>query len=172
MTLNKQDSASARSAISRGDLTALERYLREGGSAKDTVAATSATQSLGAAEEGRLIVLNRAAGVTCTLPAATGSQSKYTFVVQTTFSGGNGVIKVANSSDSMIGNITMVTTTLAAGSEQAPPAGSDTITLNGGTQGGAQGTVITLTDVAPTLWLVTGDAVCIGAAATPYSNTV
>lgn len=159
------DAAAARKAIYSGDDAQLERYLREGGN-NPVTSATGATAS-GAGT----IVMNRAAGVTYTLPPATGSQTRVFVVVQTTFTG-SGIIKVANSLDSFIGNITFVTTALAAGSEMAPPAGSDTITMNGGTTGGAQGSMVELIDVAPTLWLIRGELVCVGAAASPYSNVV
>jgi hypothetical protein len=162
------DATAARRAISMGDDAALERYLREGG-ANPVATASAATGFLSG---GGTTIMNRAAGVSLTLPAARGSQERYHIIVQTTFAGGNGVIKVANSLDSMIGNVVMSTSTLAAGVMQAPPAGSDTITLNGGTTGGAAGTSITLIDVAPATWLVDGVIVCVGAAASPFSNTV
>lgn len=163
------EAAAARRAISMGDDAALERYLREGGN-NPVATATGATASV--PEGGGTIVMNRAAGVLAVLPRASGSQAKYTVIVTTTFSGGSGVVRVANSTDSMIGNVVMSTATLAAGSMQAPPAGSDTITMNGTTTGGAAGTVITLTDIAAATWLVDGVLVCVGAAATPFSNAV
>lgn len=162
------DAAAARAAISKGDDLELARYLREGGS-NPVTSATGATAFLSG---GGTAIMDRATGVALTLPAARGSQERYHVIVKTTFSGGNGVIKVANSQDSMIGNVIMSTATLAAGVMQAPPAGSDTVTLNGGTTGGAAGTQITLLDVAINTWLVDGVIVCVGAAATPFSNTV
>jgi len=162
------DAAATRRAISMGDDTALERYLREGGN-NPVVAATGATGFLSGSGT---TIMNRAAGVTLTLPPARGSQERYHVVVQTTFSGGSGIIKVANAADSMIGNVIMSTDTLAAGSMQAPPADSDTITMNGTTTGGAAGSQLTLIDVAANTWMVEGVLVCVGSAATPFSNGV
>lgn len=163
------DAAAARRAIAMGDDNALERYLREG-TGGPTVTATGAAAA--GASGGGTTIMNRATGVTLTLPKANGTQEKHTVIVATTFSGGSGIIKVANSVDSMIGTVTMSTATLAAGSMQAAPAGSDTITMNGTTTGGAAGSQLTLTDVAANTWLVEGTLICVGAAATPFSNVV
>jgi hypothetical protein len=67
-----------------------------------TLVITSAN-GLADAYNGEVIPLNRALGVTVTLPAATGSQAVYTVLIGTTFSGGSGVIQVANSTDTFNG---------------------------------------------------------------------
>src|SRR5688572_1074508 len=52
------------------------------------VDATAATLALTeASHEGKVVTLNRAAGIAVTLPAATGSGGKYKLVVGTTFTG-------------------------------------------------------------------------------------
>jgi hypothetical protein len=160
-----QDAVAMRSAIARGDDYALERYLREGG---DTplINATGATITLSPG----ITTFNRAAGITATLPLATGSGAVCTVVVVTTLSGGSGVIKVGRSADTMIGMMYFGTVTFAAGSMEAVGGTDDTITLVAAS-GGVQGTIVTCTDIAPNLWLVDGKLAST-TAATVLSATV
>lgn len=133
-----------------------------------TLTITSAN-GLADAYNGEVIPLNRAAGVTVTLPAATGSQAVYTFLVGTTFSGGNGVIQVANSTDTFNG---IANISGAAGSIFGTLAASDTITMNGTTTGGIAGSVVTVRDIAAGDWLVTANLIGSGSLVTPFSAAV
>jgi hypothetical protein len=144
------ETAAARSAISKGDLTALERYLRDGGN-NPVVSITTATATLIPGTN----LYNKADGITGTLPAATGSQAVVRVVIQTAITSSNAIIKVANTTDVMVGMLTYATTTFAAGSTEAAGGTDDTITLTAAS-GGVKGTVITLTDIASGLWLVDG----------------
>lgn len=122
----------------------------------------------------KTIVLDRAAGITVTLPAllATGSGKKVRFFVKTTASGGNYVIQVANATDIIQGVI------IQRGDDAASLGGfittgtSDTITLNGGTQGGFAGDFLELQDVGANIWAVRGSTQATGAEATPFSAAV
>jgi len=68
------------------------------------VVITSSTKTLNRDEHaGRLIILNRAAGIAITLPAATGTGDVYPFHVLASFTGAAS-IKVASASDEMQGN--------------------------------------------------------------------
>jgi hypothetical protein len=68
------------------------------------VSAADATLAVtAAAHDGKLVVLNRAAGVTVTLPAATGSGARYEFTVGTAVSSNSNIIKVADNTDVMSG---------------------------------------------------------------------
>ena len=53
----------------------------------------------------RVVTLNRAAGVTVTLPAATGTGDKYIVVIGTTATSNANVIQVANATDVMDGSL-------------------------------------------------------------------
>lgn len=119
------------------------------------------------------IVLNRAAGVTVTLPAATGSGFKFRIVVGTTVTSNSDIIQVANSSDTMTGNA-IVATDNASDVVIAfeTTSTSDTITLNGTTTGGIKGDYIELEDVASTLWTVKMVASATGTEVTPFSAAV
>ncbi len=132
-----------------------------------TLVITSAN-GLADAYNGEVIPLNRAGGMTVTLPAATGSQAVYTFLVGTTFTS-SGIIQVANATDTFngIANVGggtgVVFSTLPA---------SDTITMNGTTTGGLAGSFITVRDVAAGDWIVTANLVGSGSPLTPFSAAV
>lgn len=121
---------------------------------------------------GTVTVLNRAAGVTVTLPAASGTGDVYRILVGTTVSSNNDIIQVANADDTMIGRLSTATTTFGAGDQASVGGTSDTITMNGTTTGGIQGSYVELTDVAANLWLVNGHMVGSGTIATSVSAAV
>lgn len=129
---------------------------------------TSATLTVTSALAGQIIPLNRAGGMTVTLPAATGSQSVYTFLVGTTFTS-NGVIQVANATDTFNGFANVGGTTANIFGTTAT---SDTITMNGSTTGGLAGSLITIRDVAAGDFIVTANLVGSGTPATPFSAAV
>lgn len=130
-----------------------------------TVTITQATHG------GRVITLNRAAGITATLPAASGTGAVYRFVVGTTFTG-NGIIKVANANDVMAGNAIVFQDAgdTMVGFEAG--ATDDTITLNGTTTGGLKGADVEVIDVAANLFFVHVRTAATGTEATPFSATV
>lgn len=119
---------------------------------------------------GSRIVMNRAAGITATLPAATGSGNRYEFIGLADASGSQ-IIKVANATDVMMGWAALGND--AAGSSNFYTADtSDTITLNGTTTGGYKGWRVVVDDVAAGFWAVTVESEASGVEATPFSATV
>ena len=144
------------------------------------VDASAATLTVTAdAHAGRTINLNRAAGVTATLPAATGTGNVYTFVVQATVTSNNDIIKVANGTDFMVGtaffdgddaaNAANGFTTANTGTVATE---SDTITMNGTTTGGIKGALVTVRDIATAIFQVQMFSAASGTEATPFSATV
>lgn len=134
-------------------------------------AATAATLTVTAADSGSIINLNRAAGIAVTLPAATGTGNVFRFYVGTSITSNTTTIKVANSSDVMGGVATIGSsggTSLSTGTTST----SDTITMNGSTQGGLIGTYCEIRDVQTNLFQVTYHGVGSGVAITPFSATV
>lgn len=124
----------------------------------------------------RILTLNRAGGMTITLPPSTGLGQAYRFQVGTTFTG-SCIIKVANASDFMFGNAYQAGAAGAATSFSTSNTGtagteSDTITLNGTTTGGLKGDYIEIEDYALNAWRVIIRGRITGAAATPFSATV
>lgn len=138
------------------------------GMVSQTAATLTVTSALHA---GRTILLARAAGITCTLPAAAGTGNSYNFLVTTTFTG-SGIIKVANASDIMTGIAHVLSDAAAAMLGYSTAADTDTITLNGTTSGGYKGATVTLTDVATNLWAVSVVTAATGSEETPFSATV
>ena len=139
-------------------------------SGTDAVAAsvTAATLAVTSDYNGQLIPLNRAGGMTVTLPAATGSQAVYRFVVGTTFTS-NGIIQVANATDTMNG---LASVGGGTASVFGTLPASDTITMNGSTTGGLAGSYIELFDAAAGDWIVRAALIGSSTPATPFSAAV
>ena len=171
--------SSAASRINKSGLTMRARnQLRKAVRLGDKpINCTSATLAVNAVEHaGRTVVLNRAAGIAVTLPPAEGTGNKYRFYVGTTFTA-NGTIKVANSSDVMVGHAILAQdsadTVVHFGT--AAVAGADTITFYtaaNNTTGGIAGAVVELEDVARNTWSVYYVSEAGGTEATPFSATV
>ena len=119
------------------------------------------------------VVVNAAAGCTLTLPAASGSGSKFTVYIGTTVTSNNVIIQVANASDVMAGVLVVASDNAADAAIAFETAStSDTITLNGSTKGGIKGDYIELRDVATNLWRVDGTLSATGTEVTPFSAAV
>ena len=131
---------------------------------------TASTLSVTAADyNGQVINLSRAAGITATLPAATGSNAVYTFVVSTTVTSNSYKVQVANSTDVMTGSASVGGTT---GSVFSTLPASDTLTMNGSTTGGLAGSYVQVTDIASGIYLVSAALIGSGTPATPFSAAV
>lgn len=122
---------------------------------------------------GRLLRLSNAAGLTITLPNATGSGAKYRFLVATTVTSNNIVIKAARAADSFTGSAELFQDSADTIAQFPAVAGtSDTITLNGTTKGGIVGMVIEIEDEKSGGFLVSVRGEATGTEATPFSATV
>ena len=138
------------------------------------VVVSDATVTLTEADHaGKIVVLARAAGVTVTLPATSGNGAKYTIVVRTAVSSNSDIVKVGNTSDSMVGRA------LACADDAGNAvkgfevvSGDDTITLDGSTTGGKAGDKIELIDIGGNLFAVNAFLNQTGTEATPFSATV
>lgn len=137
------------------------------------VDATASTLSVTADDHsGKLVTLNRAAGIAVTLPAATGSGAVYRFYVGTAVTSNSTTIKVANADDTMVGH---VLSTLAAGGTtfgETAQGTDDTITMNGTTTGGLVGSYIECVDHEENVWRVFGLLAGSGTLASSLSATV
>ena len=120
---------------------------------------------------GKILVLNIADGVTVTLPATSGNGAKYTFVVKTTVTSNNYIIKVANTTDSFIGRALACADGGNTVNGWEVAGGDDTITLNGGTKGGYAGDTIELIDIGGK-FVVNAFLNQTATEATPFSATV
>lgn len=134
--------------------------------------ALTASATLNSSYVGAPVVVNAAAGLTLTLPAASGTGEEYDIVIGTTVTSNNVIIQVANASDVMTG----VAINAADGGDTAvmfeTASTSDTITLNGTTKGGVKGDRIVLRDIAANTWHVQVIGSATGSEATPFSAAV
>ena len=131
---------------------------------------TDATESIEAAPHlGAPIIVNRAAGCTLTLPAATGSGNKYEMIgaVDAT---GNQIIQVTG--DDTMAGVAYLGNDSAGVSAFYTAATSDTITLNGTTKGGKKGWQVICRDIAADTWFVQVISEASGTEATPFSAAV
>lgn len=138
----------------------------------------TASATLTAADANTTVVVNAAAGLTLTLPAATGTGRKYEIVIGTTVTSNSVVLRVASASDWYAGAIWAATdnasdVTIAFETATGALASrSDTITLNGTTTGGLAGDRFVFVDIASGQWELTGWMSATGTEATPLSAAV
>lgn len=124
---------------------------------------------------GKTLVLDRAAGQTFTLPAATGSGDSYRFFVKTGITSNTTVVQVASGSDWFNGSLTVAAATTVqyiTANTGTPATEGDTITMNGTTTGGEAGSWIEVQDVAPNVWSLDGVLTGSGTTADPLSVAV
>jgi hypothetical protein len=156
------------------DATAAEINRFTDTSARIVNATASTLAVTEALHDGRIIVLDRAAGIAVTLPSASAGLV-FEFRVKTTFTGAASIKSVVGT-DIMIGHAIMGNDTdNAVVNWQAVAASTiDTIDLFGtaNSTGGMAGQRIRITGLAAALWYVeiVGDAA--GSEATPFANTV
>lgn len=117
-----------------------------------------------------VVNLSAAAGLTVTLPASTGRGARYRLFVATTVTSNNYVVQVANGTDVIQGVVHL--TTDIAGTSMPTATTSDTITMNGTTTGGLRGTYLEFEDSASGFWRLSGQIICTGTEATPFSAAV
>ena len=126
---------------------------------------TAATLSVTAKEHANgVIALNKAAGTAVTMPAATGSGHKYTFVAGTKFTSAATIKTV--SGDVFVGYALLAANTLSSFDTTDTTA---TITLDGGATGGFSGACVELVDIAENTWWVRYISIASEPAATPFS---
>lgn len=137
---------------------------------------TAATVSLTVADHGdRIITLNRAAGVTVTLPAATGSGVSFTIVIGTAATSNANIIETSATTEHMTGSLRGVDDDAegATGYQWNAETNDDTITMDGTATGGKAGDTIILLDYEATNWTVRGHLTQSGGSeATPFSAAV
>ena len=145
-------------------------------SASPALPAGATLSATAASYGGRTILLDTAAGSVVTLPAATGSGVKFRFLVSVIATSNSHIIKVANSSDTMTGQILAISDDAGfpvKGYSADATAGADTITLNRTTTGStSKGEFVIVEDYAVNKWAVTGVIASTGTEATPFSATV
>lgn len=124
----------------------------------------------------KVIAFGTATGTTVTLPAATGTGNKYTFVIATTATSNANIIKVANATDVMNGSLNLQQDDDSDGTSKTWMAevGDDTMTFAGAaTTGGIVGNRIEVIDYAAGFFTCTAWTISSGGSeVTPFSATV
>jgi len=140
------------------------------------VVAIVATDALTPAEHAnRTVTIAKLAGLTLTLPAATGTGDVYKIVVALTNTSSAYVIQVANATDEFAGTVIQTdadTSDTLASYPALDADGFDTVTMDGSTKGGIIGDMYTFTDIAAGRFLIEGVVTCTGTAASPLSAAV
>jgi hypothetical protein len=114
-----------------------------------------------------ICVIDRAGGLTVTLPASTGKGDVYRFYVKTTVTADCTI--AALTTDIFQGAIAVSTD---IGGTVAPcTATSDKLVMNGSTTGGLLGSYVEVKDVLSGTWAVSGALIASGTEATPFSAT-
>jgi hypothetical protein len=148
------------------------------GSFAQAIHTFTATDAITAAEHaGRILLLGEVGGnadVVLTLPDATGSGNVYEFIVSVTMPSNTYKIACPDADNTITGQIQYLDEDGTAVTAFPTVSASDTITLNGGTQGGRVGDTLTLIDIAADKWMVKGlMRVAAGAnPATPFTAAV
>ena len=134
---------------------------------------TTATANVYAYDSGKCIALNRAAGITVDLPAATGSGNKFYFVVGTALSSNDYIIRVTGD-DTFVGYANNWDIDATAAAYYTATGTDDTITMNAGTTGGKAGDWFEAIDIAADTWAVKAHVTCFAGSnvADPFSATV
>ena len=131
---------------------------------------TASTLTISSAlHSGRVVTLNRAAGIAVTLPAATGTGTKYDLLINTLLTSNTTTI-TTGAGDFLSGLVLaarqssgLVTAYMLNGSS------NHILTFNGTTQGGVMGDKISLIDVAANLWQCQVVMQTVGASASPVT---
>jgi hypothetical protein len=134
-----------------------------------TVTAATLAAAAVAGQSTATYLLNRAAGIAVTLPAATGSGAIFVFDLIATVTSNTTTITAAGS-DLFLGNVLIVkTSTGALSGFTADGATNHILTLNGTTTGGVIGDEVVLQDIAAGFWQINATLSGSGTIATPLS---
>ena len=137
---------------------------------KTVESVTGATRVITAADNGTIFMMNKADGITFTLPAdAIGMQ--YTFIAQTAVTSVGYIINGAAATDLFIGSVLNIDTDSSNAIAIYTADGSDDYhcTLNGTTTGGLRNSWLRCTCVAANKWYWEGVLYASGTVATPFT---
>lgn len=148
-----------------GPVTSTNGFISGSGS---VVTLSSDTSLTSGSHAGRVLLLDKADGLTVTLPSASGSGNVYKFFVKETITSNNYVIQLSGS-DTMSGVAVVANDGGASASIFETASDSSTITLDGSTKGGILGGMVELQDLYSGKYLVKIHQSATDAEATPFS---
>jgi hypothetical protein len=137
------------------------------------ISGLGATRSLNENESGSTIVLDRAAGIVTTLPAACTTGTWYEFAVATSVTSNSYKIITGAGTELLIGEVVSVDTDTSNAVAAFTGNGSThiAVTMNGTTTGGLRGTHILVKKISSTQWVVKGTNQGSGTVATPFATS-
>jgi hypothetical protein len=142
---------------------------------RKVISGLGATRTLNPDETGSVVVLDKADGITITLPLVTAGAvpgTFFDFMVSVTASGGSYKIITGVGTELLVGScINCDTDTSDTPAIWKCLVGSSyiSINLNGGTTGGLKGDYFRVTNLNSTTWQVTGVTNATGTVATPFA---
>jgi len=141
-------------------------------SRSDIRTSASAAVQLVPSNSGATFLLDRASGVTYTLPAATISGLNFTFVVTVSVTSNNHkIVAKTTGTELYIGGV-FETVAAGTGTEFFPNGSSNSaITMNGTTTGGLINTILYFQSINSTTWTIDGTVMASGTIATPFANS-
>lgn len=137
-----------------------------------TEAETASFQATSQKHGNKITSVNAVAGLTCTLPTATGTGDVYRFFVAATVTSNDYIFQVPDAATTIAGNAVALQDAADTVVAFETVAASDTVTLNGTTTGGLKGHIVTFTDVAADIFLVESIGAATGTEVTPFSAAV
>lgn len=143
---------------------------------KNIISGSGATASLSEADSGSLVLMDRAAGIVFTLPAACKIGTTFDFIVTTTVTSNAYKVITGAGTELLIGGYTSVDTDSANALAFFTGNGSTHVAVNmtaagSNALGGIQGTKLRFEKVSATLWEVTGIVECGGTPATAFATS-
>lgn len=133
------------------------------------IAGGSSLTLTAAAHDGKTILLDTAAGTTITLPAATGSGARFTFVVSVAATSNQHRINVVGN-DAFFGGIFQGNDSDNTTVMWPTAADADQINMSGTATGGVKGARYVIEDAATDSWSVIGWSDASGTEATPFAT--
>lgn len=142
------------------------------GQRRPVIQSVGATRTLDKSESGSLCLLDRAAGIVYTLPAA---EEGLEFEFQATVSVTSNAYKVitAAATQFLIGGIVVASQTVAESGDQFAADGSTIVAISedGATKGGLIGGRYRVVAISSTQWAISGHTVGAGTLATPFATS-
>lgn len=137
-----------------------------------TVAETSSFNATSNEHANKITAIDAAAGLTVTLPPASGSGNVYRMFIKTTVTSNTVIMQAPDAATTFAGNAVALQDAADTTVAFETAATTDTVTLNGATQGGLKGHLVTFTDVAADVYLVESIGAATGTEVTPFSAAV
>lgn len=140
------------------------------------VSGSGATVALNEEQSGSVILFDRAAGITVTLPSAKVGL-KYTFIVTTDLTSNSYKVITNSASQFLQGTIIAGVETTTPGANPGPKLfsgdGSNnvSITMDATTKGALKGTRLIVECISSTVWHVSGISLSTSPVATPFANS-